>query len=377
LSSHIENLEKRLGIETLSAFLETDIYPRLKTVKVENTKPGSMPRALQWPLIGTFIATIIIHQLVSGALPDQTWMDVVMTLMFPVIFLGLLAVVLYFFLRDRLAALLLDGKARFLIRADIFNQISGRLGIDYIAVPGGPPKFLRSLAHWKHCPAVLKDAVSVMDAHSGIEDVADIIRNSGLAMPRGTVLGTQEQREKYYEQQLDVQQFEDGFRGVRSGIAFAALEWRESFNDSTLHHLLIAMKIPTRLTGIVELKSRKEDWPMIRKNVEFKSVSLISKVFKKKFDLRATDQMEGRLVFDPAVIERANDLSHDNNIRAVAYEDNLVFDVSGDNRFEIVDLVTGAWSEDSVLQSLTDIAEMLELVDQVGHVFSVKKTRQA
>jgi len=109
--------------------------------------------------------------------------------------------------------------------------------------------------------------------------------------------------------------------------------------------------------------------------VEFKPVSLISKAFKKKFDLRATDQMEARLVFDPAVIERANDLSHDHNIRAVAYEDNLVFDVTGDNRFEIVDLISGAWNEDSVSQTLTDIAEMLELVDQVGHVFAVKKAR--
>ena len=59
-------------------------------------------------------------------------------------------------------------------------------------------------------------------------------------------------------------------------------------------------------------------------------------------------------------------------MRAVAFDEHLVIDVAGQDRFAMVDLITGAWSDESIAATMTNVAEMLELADAVAHAFKLR-----
>ena len=101
-------------------------------------------------------------------------------------------------------------------------------------------------------------------------------------------------------------------------------------------------------------------------------MDLVPDTFNEYFRLRSTDQVEARTIFNPAVVERVLALAHGQPFRAVAQEEGLVFDFVGDNRFALIDLKTGEWNDETIKQSVTDVAELLELVDTLAHAFMVR-----
>jgi len=297
-----------------------------------------------------------------------------------------LALMLYLF-RERLAQFMVAAKQIFLIRSQILKDIADRLGITYVPLPGGPAPMLKSFAAWKHCPDIFKDMVALMDEHIGLEKESDIIRRSGLANPGSIVLGSKESKDKYHAQFLENLQFEDGFHGQFEGIEFSVLEWTQTEDESSEHHLMLVLDLPRPVTGRVEFRNKKGRWPIDSRSADdsldsagfetarLQEVRLNSGPFKNIFKVRASDQVEGHFIFDPLVMERLTTFAHDGPVSGVAFDGHLVIDVIGDKRFEIVELLTGAWSDETIWQTFEDLAETHELVSAIAHAFSVRQAK--
>jgi hypothetical protein len=360
----------------LSTLVETEILPILKKSEQEALTRNGMPKQLKLPLylgFGAFIASFLS---IKSILPNNGLGEAMTFVLFPVLFFGCFILCGYLF-RERLAQIFAKGQRNFLLRTDVMLKLSRAMGLDYIAVPGGPSPSLKKFAAWSKCPQTIKDIVSLMEAHSGLGPASEIIRASGLAVPEAIFLGSEESKERYFEQQLNEQQFEDGFKGVHSNIPFSAVEWTETHDDSKIYHLLVAMTLPTTLTGRVEFKNKAAEWPMNPPHHRQQDkVRLLSSDFAKAYKVRATDQMEARLIFDPAVIERLTAYAAQGPVRGVAFDNHIVVDLIGDNRFNILDVMTGAWSEESIEKTLHDFSEMLDFVDAISLAFSVKAKRQ-
>jgi len=240
----------------------------------------------------------------SYILPKEGFGEVLSIILFPFLFFAYLAAAAFLF-RGRLAALFLRAKKHFLIRAEALGIIAKTIGVDYSPVPGGASPGLKALTKWRFCPQIIKHVCALMEEHSGFESESAIIRASGLAIPNQFLLGKDETKEKLYAQQINEQQFEDGFRGVRGNIPFVALQWTEKLDEGETHH-------PYSACGPV---------------------------------------------------------------RGVAFDNHLVVDLSGPDRFEILDLMSGKWSEESIDATLTDFEHMLGFVDAISQAFSVKPPR--
>ena len=347
----------------------------LSRAKTEDMTKDGMSKTLLLPIIAGFVLFIALFTAAKlYVLPENGFGEFLTLLLFPILFIGSIAIMAFFF-RARLAKFYLRTQERFLIRTEAINIIAQEVGIDYSPVPGGPSPALRALAKWRYCPQIIKDICALMKRHSGFDDVTDIIRASGLAIPKQRLSGKDEDKEKYYAQQINEQQFEDGFRGVRGNIPFAALEWAESHDESVTYHLLIALTLPTQLTGRVEFKNKAAQWPIIPPGMAKKKVGLLSRQFAKSYKVRASDQMEARLIFDPAVIERLTAYSASGPVRGVAFDNHLVVDLVGQNRFDIIDLMNGKWNEESIEATLNDFEQMLAFVDAISKAFSVKPQR--
>lgn len=362
-----------MKMSEIERLIEAEIKPLLAQVKQEKLTKDGTPQQLKLPVFlgfGIFIALFIGTKI---ALPNNGIGEVLTFIAFPILFFGTFLAMGFLF-RDRLAELFVKGKHNFLLRTKIMVKLSTALGLDYIAVPGGPSPSLKTFANWSKCPQVIKDAVKVMEENSGLGDASDIIRASGLAVPNAVFIGSEDSKARYFEENLDEQQFEDGFTGVRGNIPFAAVEWTERDDDFSTHHLLIALTLPTKLTGRVEFKNKAGKWPMTHPQRKHDKVKLLSRQFAKAYQVRADDQMEARLIFDPAVIERLTAYSAHGAVRGVAFENHLVVDLIGDNRFDILDVMTGEHNEDRIRKTLNDFDDMLGFVDAISAAFPVKKT---
>lgn len=358
--------------EGLGDFVSRIIVPILSKATPEETTQDGMSTAMKWPILGGFAVFGVIFFFFERLMVDNVIGNILTVLAFPILFLTIMAGSAFMF-RNRLAELIIRGQERFLIRTEAMHAISETYDLEYVPLPGGVSRSIKAFLEWRYCPKTLKDIYHLMDDHGGFDDTTDIIRASGLAMPRAIVLGSEKARQHYYRQQLDAQQFEDGFKGTRAGIDFAALEWTETHDETSTHHLLLALTLPTKLTGRVEFKNKAARWPMAAPDTSHKKVGLLSKDFSKAYSVRASDQMEAHLIFDPVVIEKLTAYSADDAVRGVAYDNHLVIDLAGSNRFDILDLMTGGWSEQSIANTLGDFTQMLDFVDSVAHAFSVKR----
>ena len=330
------------------------------------------------PVFCAFFGFIIVFSIVRFLLPDNLIGNSLAIILFPSLFLASFAL-LAFIYRQRLAEAFIEKQKRFLTRTRAMHAVAEQFNLDYIPLPGGPAPALKILAGWRFCPQVIKDLYDTMDAHGGFDDISEIIRASGLAVPREVLIGSKNTREKQYIAYGNTQQLEDGFKGSRNGLPFAAAVWKESDNETKTHHFMIVLKMPKRLTGTVEFKTRKALWPVSNPNLEFKNVALVSTHFKRNFEVRATDQMEGRLVFDPAVIARLTDYGEAKTalhmgdekikIRGGIFGDNLVVDFIGEKRFDIFNIDGGEWDITHIQKTVDDIQDMLTLVDGVTGVF--------
>jgi hypothetical protein len=273
-----------------------------------------------------------------------------------------------------------------LIRTKALHVMADRYGLKYVPLPGGPSRGFRIFAGWKYCPQIVKDIFETMDDHGGFDDVSEIVKASGLAIPHQAVIASKETKLKYYAQQANAQQFEDGFRGQNKGVPFAALSWVENDDDTKTHHFIIVLSLPARLTGRVEFKTRKAVWPANSDSARKDSVALVSKDFSRNFEVRASDQMEARLVFDPAVIARLTDFAQSKTaasaggekvkIRGAAFDTHLVVDFMGEKRFDLIDLISGEWDEARISQTFADVRDMLNMAEGIASVFDARSSEQ-
>lgn len=331
-----------------------------------------MPKALQWPLTLAFIVFGLSFVIFGAFLPGGFIGGVLKVILFPVLFIGSIAGVLYVY-RKRLFSFLLDGQERFLAGAKALTAIAERADLTYVPAPGGAPGGLKIFANQGWAPKELKDAVALLDSHGGMDEALQAAKQTGLLMANTIILASEETKAKFIDQQLGNVRLEDGFHGTREGVAFDAFEWVETVEDDpNIHHLMIVLAAPTRLNGVTQMRSKGAAWPYTEKADELQTVSLGPKTFDERFRLRANDQVEARAIFNPAVMERVIALAHGEKIRAVATGQHLVLDIAGANRFALVDLGTGAWSDETIRQTFADVADLTALVDEAAHAFMVR-----
>ncbi len=367
-------ISERLGVEDARAMAIYDISPILANAPREETDKDGKPTTGLEGVIGTgFFGFFIVFSALAFLTPDTTWMNALKIILFLPMFIGVLVLGLYIN-REKLAALITRGKARYLARAQAMKVIADAAGLDYAPSPGGPPNGIEMLEKVPFLPESLKTLSAIFQGGPDMSEAVDAARRSGLTHNNVVVIGSAETRRKFKESQGHLRNVENGFFGQRGDVGFHAFQVTESMDDEPdIHRLVLVFKLPHVLHGVTMLRSRGTSWPGGFDDVELETVRLVSKAFEDRFRLRSNDQVEARFVFDPAVIERMTVLAHGEKIRAVAQDDQLVIDIVGEGRFDPISLATGAWDVSSIATSMTDVADMLDLASAVSETFRLKR----
>lgn len=369
-----DQIEQTEGFAGLRAHAEAQVLPLLEGADLRPVDAKALTGRLGGAVSGGFIFFVISFLIVQGLLPNNWWGETLVFILFPLLFLGSILGALFLFRRS-LIRVLMDAKARFIIRGRALSTLSAPLGLSYVATPGGAPAPLKWLAQQSWAPAELRDLTATFEAEGGMDDAVAAAREAGLMIESNVyVVGTREQKERYQEMAATQATVEDGFHGVRRGIGFDMFEWVERVEDAPdIHHLVIVLDAPLDLHGITQLRARKAGWPQEASPARFEEIDLGPKAFDAAYRLRSTDQVEARAIFNPAVIERVIGLAHDGKFRAVAKGRRLVFDFPGVNRFSLIDVVSGEWSEETLRQTVSDLVEALTLVDTLAHAFMLAR----
>lgn len=365
-------IESRLGLDNAEAFVRREITPLLETVPVDRLKKDGRRESRLEPAYGVaFFLTVGGFWSVNAILPHDFIGNAARFILLPVLFLLSFAASAFIF-RDRVIAALTKGQTRFIIRSKALDRLAQKLGLTYIPAPGGASAALKWLAKQNWAPDEMRDAVRTLEDRGGMDKAVAITRRSGVMAPGAPVVASSKTKKKYLAQYAENVQAEDGFQGARDGVGFEAFEWLESKSDaSDIHHLVIVFTTPWRLFGVTQLRTRAIAWPESAADLNFYPVGVIAPAFEDRFRLRATDQVEARAIFDPVVLERVAGLARGEKARAAAFTNHLVVDVEGADRFAMVDLLTGEWSEESVKRTMINIAEMIELADAVARAFKL------
>jgi hypothetical protein len=370
-----DEIESHAGFAGAQARSEAELRPLLDKVKVDSIDPARQTKIISRAMTMAFFAFGGTFFALELFLPNGAVWEFLRFLLFPVLFIAYMAIAL-FLMRGQLAKLVVEAQARVGIKGEVMNRITAPLGVRYVPAPGGAPKGLEWLAKQSWAPAILRDAAASLNAAGGMDGAVAIVRDSGLLLEGYSYIsGTPEQKAKFNEQASSMRHVEDGFEGTRGGLAFSMFEWIESVEDApNIYHLVIVLAAPLRLHGVTQLRARKYVWPQDPNGTPLEDVDLGPKAFDALYRLRASDQVEARALFNPAVIERVIALAHGGKFRAVARQQHLVFDFASEaNRFHLIDLITGEWSDETIRQTHADLAEALALVDALGHAFMLAR----
>lgn len=336
-----------------------------------------MPKGLGLPLTIAVLLFFTLNLTLDGILPDGFFGIILHIPLFIAGFLaGLFGILILF--KDRFIGLLLRSQSRFLVRSKALSAFATRAGFTYVPAPGGAPPSLKALANWKRAPKELHDAVEMLEAHGGMDGALEAARLAGVMAAPATVIGGTPEQRAVYADQATSGRLEDGFLGEREGVTFAAFEWIESVDEAPdIHHLVVVLTAPLRLQSVTQLRTRSTSWPRNVGKADLEEVDLGPQVFSRRFKLRSNDQTEARAIFNPAVIERVAELAHGDKIKATAFGQHLVIDLEGGgDRFNLLDLVTGEWSEESVRTAIGDILELSDFVGEAAHAFMVRSARR-
>lgn len=373
-------IEQYEGFRGLKPLVEREVIPKFEALPEEADAHNLLPPVFLGGLIfaffigSSFVAAFL--GFVGGLIPNAfvSWVFGALTTL--VIYLCFGAVVVLFGLlvfRKKIAKHLVMGQAVFLARAHAWMAICDHIGLTYVPAPGGAPQLMKILAKFSWAPPALRDAAEVLEAHAGMDEPLKVFQASGLALSNVALLGDEATRANAVEQMHANLLAEDGFHGERNGAPFDMFEWVQKEDEAPdIHHLIIVMAAPLHLNSTTQLRSRKVAWASAQDEVLIQNVDLGLREFEAVYRLRSTDQVEARAIFNPAVIERVVALAHGDAFRAVAKGEHIVFDIAGGNRFNMVELLTGDWSDESIRKGLTDIAEALELIDTLVHAFMIR-----
>ncbi len=365
-----DEIERVDGFGGLRAHAEANVLPILSGAELAPADTAALQKKAGRAITGAFFSFVVTFLVFQFLMPNTWYGELLVFLMFPVIFLGSIAAS-FWLIRHDLMRLFTDAKARYLIRGKALRELVRPLGLSYVPTPGGAPGAVEWLSKQSWAPEELRNLAGAMEEAGGMDEALEMVRDSGLLQAVNvTVLGTQAQKEQYHNMMISHSQLEDGFHGRRGGVGFDMFEWVEQVEDApNVNHLVIVLEAPFGLSGVTQLRARKTGWPHEISGARMQDVDLGPRSFEAVYRLRASDQVEARALFNPAVIERVIDIAHDGKFRAVARGDRLVFDFPGTDRFRLVDLTTGDWGEHTLVQTAADLAEALSLVDMLAHAF--------
>lgn len=370
-----QEIECHQGFSGAEARAAAELRPRLERVVLDPLNVGRQQKIITRYMLAAFFAFVASFLALEFWLPDGGGWAALTFILFPVLFLSYMTLAL-FLMRERLARLFAEAQARLAVKADVMQRLAAPLGLTYVPAPGGAPRGLEWLARQSWAPAILREAAARLNAAGGMDEAVDVVRACGLLVEANThILGTPEQKARYNRQAAAMRQIEDGFEGTRAGLAFSMFEWVETASDApdVCHHIIV-LRAPLRLQGVTHLRARKTSWPQDPDATPMQDVELGPRSFDALYRLRSSDQVEARAIFNPAVIERVTALAHGGRFRAVARQHYLVFDfASHANRFHLIDLITGHWSDETIRQAHADLAEALALVDALGHAFMLAR----
>ncbi len=365
-----DEIEQVAGMEGIRARVRREILPGLSGVEQEPPGKQSVEGVVTVGM-GVFAALFFTTMIF---LPETFFGMLLRFILFPFLFLGSLLVTLWIF-RARITAFVLRAHGRMQVRGRILSQIAAHLGLSYVGAPGKPPAAFLWLAGQVWVPGELRRVLKEISGTGEMLAAVEALRDSGLISDNTVILGSHEQKALYQDQLAANLHFEDGFHGVRGGVGFDILEWIERQDEaSDIYHLIIVLKSPRRNRTNIQLKSDKASWWRPPGDKPMQKVRVGPEAFRAAYDVRAQDQVEAHALFDPAVIARMTDITHGDTFRASALHDALVFDIAGENRFAVLDVSTGQWSEETVRRAISDLAEALSLVDALAEAFRARKS---
>lgn len=172
---------------------------------------------------------------------------------------------------------------------------------------------------------------------------------------------------------IDRQSFEDSLSGEAHGAGFRSVEahlekrsrdskgntkWRTVFRGQ-----IMTLDFPTKTFGRT-IVLRDKGWFNPKKQSDMKRIGLVDPVFEKIFEAYGTDQVEGRVILDPAFMQQMVDLEKavsGKNIRFGFDRDTLFIAVETKDQFEA----------GSMFKSLTSPDRTQKILDEVGAVFDI------
>lgn len=172
---------------------------------------------------------------------------------------------------------------------------------------------------------------------------------------------------------IDRASYEDSLGGEAHGAKFRSVEahlekesrnskgnrtWRTVFRGQ-----LITLDFPTTSFGRT-IVLRDKGWFNAKKQADMKRIGLVDPVFEKLFEAYGTDQVEARVILDPAFMQRMVDLEQavaGKNIRFGFDRDRLYIAVETKDQFEA----------GSMFKSLTTPGRTQKILDEVGAIFDI------
>ena len=364
-------IEQRAPRRGLTSLVNQTVKPVIESAPTEALDKNNNVKGVGPASIMVMALFMSLFALASYLLPDVWWGTTLQFIVFPILFLLSIAVIAFAFKKQ-----LVDSITRTIHRRAArhisLRHIAEHFGLEYSACPAGPNFAEAWLLRQSWLPRDIKDAAA-LEEPSIVLPAVEIAKDAGILLPMRVLMSTEEQRTAYRSSAINRADITDGFYGERAGVKFNMFEWSEEVNDNRVHHLTIVLNAPTRLLGYTELRARKIGWLPRERSKALKTVGVPSSQFKSDFKIRTSDQVEARTLFDPIVIENIMALGNGSAFRAVGFADHIVFDFPGNDRFALVDILTGQWSDASLRSGLTDILHALELVDNIGAMFRLKR----
>ena len=370
----------RTGWSDAESFVAREILPAIRDVPVEaRGRNGRVKPPVELPMSIAFGGFSVIFMSTFFFLPDSFLGNAARFVLFPLLFIGIFAATFWLF-RGRLMAYFERIEARYIARLAALKPVAARAGLNYVPAPGGAPSVLKWIAKQGWAPAIVGRVTEMLDENGGMDEAVSIAGRSGLLQSATTQLGDPEAFERYNAEKVANLHFEDGFEGEWGGLALRAFEWVEKGDDAPdTWHLIMVFDLPLNLSGVTQLRTRRTSWPGYLGKRVLQDIPLSHSGFAERFRLRSDDAVEAHMIFDPAVVERVAALAkgHGANgrkatiekVRAVAFGNYLVLDVAGEDRFALVDLETGEWSETRIARTLINVVEMKELASAVAEAF--------
>lgn len=175
---------------------------------------------------------------------------------------------------------------------------------------------------------------------------------------------------------FDRSKFEDALTGEAHGASFRSVEahLEKETRDSkgrrswttVFRGQLMTLDFPTKTFGRT-IVLRDKGWFNPKKQADMKRIGLVDPVFEKLFEAYGTDQVEGRVILDPAFMQKMVDLE-----RAVSGK-NIRFGFDADRLYIVVE-TANQFEAGSMFKSLTTPDRTQKILDEVGAVFDIVDT---